>query len=466
MPRPADWELEIRGAAEELFRSRDPEVLLSGPAGTGKSVACLARLDMCACKYPGMRAVIVRKTRASLTTTGLVTFEEGVLRLGSAVLDGPSRNMRRTYRYPNGSTIDVGGIDEPSRIMSSDYDLVYVQEATELTENDWEMLSTRLRNGKMPYQQIFGDCNPDAPTHWLYKRCQPPNNRCRMLESRHEDNPVLYDAKAGAWTAVGIGYLAKLDNLSGPRRERLRHGRWVQAEGVVYEGWDRTIHLIDRFPIPTDWPRYLGIDFGYTNLFVCGFYAKDNDGRLYLHREWARCKMLVEDHAIKIKQLLAGEPRPTAIICDHDAEDRATLEKHLGMTTKAAYKAISDGIQFVAARLKKQPDGKPRLMVFRDALIDRCPHMAELSKPCGVVEEMDSYIWPKVKVTTADGKPLKEVPVDDNNHSMDQLRYVVAELDRCSTPLGYQAIEPNKEQPARWYQPGGQPIKSKIFKMI
>ena len=44
--------------------------------------------------------------------------------------------MRQAYHYPNGSEVVVGGLDKPSKVMSTEYDLVYVQEAIELFEND------------------------------------------------------------------------------------------------------------------------------------------------------------------------------------------------------------------------------------------------------------------------------------------------------------------------------------------
>src|SRR5262249_27220491 len=105
----------------------------------------------------------------------------------------------------------------------------------------WEKVTTRLRNGVMPYQQLIADTNPDRPTHWLKQRCDA--GRTLLLESRHEDNPVLWDMKAKAWTRIGTDYLAKLGALTGPRKLRLRDGRWVQAEGVVYEGWDPASYL-------------------------------------------------------------------------------------------------------------------------------------------------------------------------------------------------------------------------------
>jgi hypothetical protein len=76
---------------------------------------------------------------------------------------------------------------------------------------------------------------------------------------------------------------------------------------MVYEGWDRAVHLIDRFDIPADWRRIRSIDFGYTNPFVCQWWAIDPDGRMYRYREIYRTRRLVSDHAAEIRKLSAGE---------------------------------------------------------------------------------------------------------------------------------------------------------------
>ncbi len=226
------------------------------------------------------------------------------------------------------------------------------------------------------------------------------------------------------WTERGALYIAKLDALTGPRFQRLRHGRWVQAEGVVYEGWDRAKHVIDRFRIPEDWPRYLVIDFGFTHPFVAAWYARDPDGRLYRYREIYHTKRLVEDHAKIILSEQKGEPRPVKILCDHDAEDRATLEKHLGQATQPAVKDVSPGIQCVASRLRPAGDGKPRLFFLRDSLVERDPELWDAKKPVETTEEFDGYIW-----NTGGGRNKGEEPVKDCDHGLDGARYICAHFD-------------------------------------
>src|SRR5215831_21194889 len=66
------------GANLELFKAREREVVLEGPADCGKSRACLEKLNLAMLKYPGARAAIVRQTRKSLTATAMATFERYV----------------------------------------------------------------------------------------------------------------------------------------------------------------------------------------------------------------------------------------------------------------------------------------------------------------------------------------------------------------------------------------------------
>jgi phage terminase large subunit len=435
--------LALRGAAKELLERRESEVLLAGPAGTGKSYACLFKIHMMALLNPGSRYLVVRKTHRSLSATGLVTFREHVLpealRTGLVRWYGGSGEKPAQYVYDNGSSVVVGGMDNADKVMSAEYDCVYVQEATELTPDDWEKITSRLRNGKVSFQQLLADCNPQQPSHWLKKRCD--EGTTVMLYARHEDNPRLFSLAADGTYAVtpeGVSYISKLDALTGVRKERLRHGRWAAAEGIIYADWRPDIHLSDRKLLPREWTRIWSVDFGFTNPFVWQMWAVDPDGRLWLEKEIYRTQRLVEDHAKDILEVVTHNkdrskwiyPRPRVIICDHDAEDRATLERHLGMGTVAAWKSVSDGIQAMQVRLRPAKDGKPRMFVCRDSLVARDQELIEAGRPVGFAQEVESYVWEPAP----DGKPSKDRPLKDNDHSMDAARYAVAYLDLAPRP--------------------------------
>lgn len=412
---------EARGAARALFAARDAEVVIAGPAGTGKTTALLQLTHLRLLRTPRARALLVRKTATSLAASALVTYQQQVLHpLDGVVYESGTPRRPAQFRYPNGSVLVVGGMDQASKVLSTDYDQLVVIEATELSLADWETLSSRARYGVLGAQQLLGDCNPSAPTHWLYRRCL--DSTARLLESRHQDNPRYHDGTD--WTPAGRAYLDRLSKLTGVRRVRLYEGRWAAAEGLVYDGYDPRVHLVVARTLPAEWPRIEGCDFGFRNPFVWQSYGIDPDGRLELECEIYRTERLVEDHAAEIRRLTAGRRPAIALVCDHDAEGRATLERHLGRRTTPAKKAIRDGIQAVAARLRVQADGRPRLTFQRDATVARDAALVEAGRPAATVEEFDSYVW-----QSEGGSPSKELPVDQDNHGMDCTRYVIMHLD-------------------------------------
>lgn len=421
---------EARGATSELLRAHGNEVLISGAAGTGKSVGALMKLHLASLNTPGVRCLMARKTHASLTSSSLVTFRQKVaaeaIAAGVVKFYGGSAQEPAAFRYRNGSVIVVGGLDRATRLLSTEYDLAFIDEAIEASEEDIDTLVTRLRNGRLSYQQLLMATNPGPPNHHLKARADA--GRCRILYSRHEDNPRMHDGRD--WTPYGREYLARLDSLTGARYQRMRWGKWVSAEGLVYEGFDPAVHVVDRFPIPPGAPVRVSVDFGFNHPFVAQVWMEDGDGRLYLVNEIFATGVLVEDHARQLKALLAQlGVRPLAVVCDHDAEDRATLERHLGLSTAPARKSVSDGIQAVQSRLRVQGDGKPRLFLMRDAVVRRDPVLVEASRPACTEEEFPSYVW-----AIKPGGSLKEEPLKEMDDGMDALRYMVAEADLGRRP--------------------------------
>jgi PBSX family phage terminase large subunit len=451
---------QARGGCKEVFEARDEEVLISGSAGTGKSRACLEKVHAMCLLTSNTRGLILRKTLSSLGSTALVTWRNFVIKeallTGDVVYYGGSSQEAAQYRYRNGSTVTIGGLDKPTRIMSGEYDIVYIQEATEVTIEDIEYVKTRLRNWKTSFQQLIMDCNPNSDKHPLKLRCN--DGLCRLIESRHEDNPRLFDLIPDGTYQVtdrGAKYMSILDNLTGVRYKRLRLGLWVSAEGVIYEEFDPTIHVLNweyddegnKLPFPQEWPRYWVIDFGYVNPFVLKCYARGDDGEIYMYREIYMSGRTVQEHAQTILDCVTKqeaftwydhfekcertqyktvwtEPKPVRIICDHDAEDRRTFEKATGLSTIPARKAVNTGIDLHKNRLKVNRDGFTRFYLMDDSLVQRDERLAQLLLPTCSAEEYPSYQWKKGQ----DGR-TKDEPIKEDDHGCDCDRYLTMELD-------------------------------------
>lgn len=400
------------------WRDKSLVLLLTGAAGGGKSNLAAQKVHAYLLRYPNATGLMMRKTRQSMINSTVLYFEKSVLLPADGVRHVRSKNR---FEYPNGSILAYGGMadeEQKEQIRSigqaGGVDIAWMEEANRFTEDDYQELLGRMRGHAANWQQVILTTNPDAPTHWIKQRLIDGGEAAvyysAATDNRH--NPATY--------------LATLGRLTGVAKARLVEGQWVQAEGVVYEEYDDAVHYIEPFPIPQEWRRIRSIDFGYTNPFVCQWWAIDPDERMYLYRELYMTGRTVADHAQRIKQLSAGETY-AATICDHDAEDRATLMQN-GIPNAPADKRLSVGIEHVKERLKIAGDGKPRIFFVRGALVERDESLVAAKRPCSTVQEITGYVWPK----GIDGKAIKETPVDLDNHGMDAMRYAVMAVDNRS----------------------------------
>ena len=271
------------------------------------------------------------------------------------------------------------------------------------------MAQQRCRGGGKIWPK-FWTCNPDVPTHFI--RSDYIQNGRLDIGTWHfvlDDNPVLSEA-----------YKNEVKNShSGVFYDRYVLGKWVLAEGTVYDEFQDTEHIVEPFDIPESWQRIRAVDYGYTNPFVCLWGAVDEDGRLYIYDEYYQSQRLIKEHAEEIKK------RPgnfSITVADHDAQDNAEMRSH-GIYTTRATKAVSTGIQKVKARLKSHSDGRPRLKVFRN-----CQNL---------IREFTTYRWNESK----ENREEKEEPMKVDDHAMDALRYMVMELDYSSLPTIEVAIK-------------------------
>ncbi len=425
--------LDLLPKQRAFCEATEDEVLYSGAWGAGKSRALGTKAFALAQLYPGTTIGLCRKTLADLKATTLKTLLREVIPPAHVVGHHKADRVITVPAGPHGegrSEIYYFGLDDETRIGSLNLGACGVDEAIELTQDEWEALGGRLREPHCGLHQLFGATNPAGKGHFLYQRFfqHPTPGVHAVIKTKATDNSFLPPA-----------YLARIQRLTGRYYARYVAGEWVDFEGLVYDAFDPTVHLLtwdafaERFgtrEIPATWPRVLGIDFGYANPFVCQWWAISPDGEWFRYRELYHTRRLVEAHARDIVRRSGHQAhlndtpwgeRITAIYADHDAEDRATLEAH-GVPTQMADKAISVGIEAVYRLM--EPDavtGRPGLWLLRDARVEEDPALVDAGEPTSTEEELGLYAYPKG--TTA--KNPKEVPVDKYNHGADAMRYAV-----------------------------------------
>ena len=143
--------IELRQGILRVMGSRHPEILLEGPAGTGKTFGLVYLAHTWSEWFPGARGYFVRQTRKSLNESAMSLYED-LLGYGHPVLKGNrARPNRDKYTYPYAETVVDGvryagqseiylvGMDNPDRLMSTEGDWAMFFEGTEGTLREGEL---------------------------------------------------------------------------------------------------------------------------------------------------------------------------------------------------------------------------------------------------------------------------------------------------------------------------------------
>lgn len=415
-----DVNFEFRGGNKELILARDPDVMIAGPAGTGKTFAAVAKLHFIAMKYPNSRQLMARKTLESLKSGALATYTGKIQPEKYGVRPfGGNKFSPAEFQYPNGSVILVVGMDKADKVLSTEFDVIYVNEATEITESDWETLRGRLRNGVVPYQMIFGDLNPSGVRHWANLRMNA--GRSRRITSNHKDNPAFWDKEKEDWTPLGKNYIGvMLEGLTGARRKRLLKGEWASAEGIVYDSFDPDVHI--REVDVTGWRAAMGVDVGTRNpTCILTAYQSPIDNHIHIKREFYQTGL----SSNRILDAVDQEAR--ASDPDFIAVDPSAVAYIIDMQQKLlpAYPADNDilvGIQRVKSIIEAHTDPPNDWPEDEYDKFDPEP-LFSVDPSCeNLISEFSMYAFKD------DAKIETDKPVKEWDHSMDALRYVASRL--------------------------------------
>jgi len=173
-------------------------LVLKGGGGSGKSIFAGQKIIERCVSEPGHRFLVVRKVAKSLRQSCFRQLAEQAREYYPDEVDkipqGQSGDMYITFK--NGSEILFSGLDDVEKLKSiRRITGVWIEEATEVLENDFDQLDIRLRDKSNYYQQIIVTFNPISITHWLKKRFfDRKDEDVRVHESTYLDNPYLPEA--------------------------------------------------------------------------------------------------------------------------------------------------------------------------------------------------------------------------------------------------------------------------------
>lgn len=183
-------------------------------------------------------------------------------------------------------------------------------------------------------------------------------------------------------------------------------GRFERPEGLIWPVYE----IVEPFEIPQDWPRYVGMDFGYNDPTAVVWVAKGPDSVYYVYREWYERGKTHKQIAKALHTATKGKDIWRWIGDPSGAQYIAELNA-LMIPVRAASKAGQAG-EWVKSGIVKvdQLFRSGRLKVFRGL--------------ANFLDEIEGWQW-----RMEEDRPTDK-PGEEPHHLMDALRYVMVEVDR------------------------------------
>jgi PBSX family phage terminase large subunit len=279
--------------------------------------------------------------------------------------------------------------------------LAYVDEITLVSQQFWNMLTTRL---SVIGARLLGTTNPDSRSHWLRKEwiTQASEKDIGHWHFTIDDNTHLDPA-----------YVARLkSNYTGLWYKRFILGQWVQAEGAIYDMWDPDRHVVSALPAIRR-RLAVGVDYATSSVFAALGLGIGQDGVLYLTNEYrydAKAQGRQKTDAQywgSLKQWVDTEDiEPQFWVVDPSAASFINEMYYDGTTAYKGDNAVIDGIRLLSTLLSNG-----QLKVH--------------SSCTGWISEVTGYVWDEKSALLGIEKPIK---ADD--HSLDAGRYAIKTTEK------------------------------------
>lgn len=368
----------------QFFRSRKRFVAYGGARGGGKSWSVQHKAPLMALYYAGIKILLLRRTYKDL--------ERNHVRVLEPMLKGIARYSRqeKCFYFPNGSILELGYCASESDVLQyqgQEYDVIFIDEATQFTEFQFETLTACLRGANSFPKRMYLTCNPGGVGHeWVKRRWVSRKFKDTECPDDYEfisatifDNEVLLKNDPG--------YVNMLNNLSDGLRQAWRDGNWDMLAGQYFSEFDRNIHVIEPFAIPEHWKRYRAIDYGLDCL-ACLWIAIDERGDYYIYREYAESDKVISAGAQDILQLSSDENILYTVAPDdlwarsqESAKSKADLFRESGLTLLKGNRNREAGWLAVKELLTVK-NGESRIKIFSTCteLIECLPALQRDSK--------------------------------------------------------------------------------------
>lgn len=295
-----------------------------------------------------------------------------------------------------------GGKDERSQDLIQGITLagMFFDEVALMPESFVNQATGRL---SVEGSKMWFNCNPDGPYHWFKVNWIDKKKEKRLiyLHFTMDDNLSLSEEIKKRYRSM----------YSGVFFQRYILGMWTVAEGVIFDMFDKAIHvykkLVDTIPSET----YVSCDYGTQNATVFLLWQKGVDGVWYCIKEYYysgrenKKQKTDGEFADELEKFIEGY-KVKRIVIDPSAASFIAELKSRGLRIKKANNDVLDGIRYTGSMLN---DDKIRFN-------PECKN---------TIQEFSAYIWDKKAADRGEDKPVK-----DHDHAMDAVRYFCYTITR------------------------------------
>jgi phage terminase large subunit len=374
--------IQLPEAYYDVYKNTQRFKIVYGGAGSGKSYS-LTQIEVIKLLTERHKLLVLRKVQRSLRMSCYALFKKILDEIG---LPYQTNKVDMTFDFPNGSQIVMSGLDDVEKLKSiAGITRIFIEEATEITEEDFNQVNLRLRGIDLVNPSISLAFNPIDARHWIKRRFVDTQvENCLVLKTTYKDNPFIDE-----------GYKAQLESLKDIDLNYYKIyalGEWGgDIKGLVYENWtfaDAIPDFVERV--------FYGLDFGFSNdptaLIKMGVYQND----LYVEEVIYRTGLTNSDLISLLKQMDIPQWQPIFA----DSAEPMRIEE----INRAGFSCFS---------ARKGGDAKRSGI---DAI--KAMNLHVVSGSVNFEKEIRGYKFKQSK----DGS-ITPVTVDFNDHAMDAFRY-------------------------------------------
>ena len=303
-----------------------------------------------------------------------------------------------TIELPNGSIFLFKGLSDRERIKSiANISDIWIEEATEIEEEDYDQLCLRLRS-KLPCNEIIVSFNPVSKVNYCYKRwfadsAPYDKDNTIILHTTYRDNKFLPQDY--------------IDNLLAMKKTNYAYykiyaeGEFSSLDKKVYNNWEEKVFDYKELLKNSDNRPIYGLDWGYVHdptAIVCSV-INEITKEIWVYDAFTQKGMTNEEIFNQLQEMQIHNAR---IVCD-----------------SAEQKSIEDLRRLGCKRVVACSKGRDSILNGINLINEY--HVYVLPKLSNFKEELLNYTWQKDRQS---GEYINK-PIDKFNHGMDAWRYSI-----------------------------------------